>query len=254
MFSEQGTGDTQLSVGRYLESVGSSVTVNGDVFRFVDGARVVGVGSGPFARLAGGSVTISGNFLTLSNNTDQPTLGNGHAPSVSLGGTFLELSAESPARFVLDADGAVVGLVSNGLPAPSMTLGGSLVSARNATISAGDRTSNTILFAFVGDGSTLRTTGSAPLLVFDGSSVDAAGGVLAVTRSPSATVPSTLTLGGPLFVATNGSTFNTTSLRQGPGALCCAMFQVSEGARLEGPQSSAALIQADGSTFVTRGA
>src|SRR5215475_12599574 len=80
---------------------------------------------------------------------------------------------------------------------------GSLLTAQSTSFRIGNTTSTTSPFLGIFDGSSLEQTGAsgAPLLVFDASSVDAAGALVSVGRSPSTGNPSRLALDGPLFRA-----------------------------------------------------
>src|SRR5206468_3103802 len=142
--------------------------------------------------------------------------------------------------------------------APTMTLSGPLLSASRTEFKTGDPTvnGNTFPFVFVVDSARLTSTSPLPLLAFDSSSVDTAGNLVGLRRSTSAATPSTLTLAGPLFSATNGSTFNTTSLgfgaQFGTPRFCCSGFSVGQGAQLTSSAASA-LIQLSGNSIFNAG-
>jgi hypothetical protein len=101
---------------------------------------------------------------------------------------------------------------------------------------------------FVHDSAQVTTTGTAPLLSFDHSTVDTSGNILTLRQSNSASSPTTLRLAGPLFSAVNGSSFNATSLGFPGGSACCGGFFIGQGAQLSST-STAALIQLANSTF-----
>jgi hypothetical protein len=221
MFSEVGQSGTSLSIaGPYLISSGTAYAApDASGFSITDGSFISSTGSGTFASFSGGSVSTAGSFVAMASNTSftvpgQPTVfGNGVAPTFNLAGPFLAFNGMS--------------------------------------VTAGNPTANTSTLMFIGDGSTLTSTGSAPLLSFDAANVDLAGGVISLRRSASVALPSKLTLSGPLFAAT-GSTFDTSSLGFGgtfgtPGN-CCSSFFIGQGAQITSSTGSP-LIQLANSTF-----
>jgi hypothetical protein len=212
MFSEVGQAGTLLSIsGPYLAANNLAYNApDANGFSLTDGAVVSSTGSGPFASFTGGTVSTRSSFFAMANNTSfttpgQPTtVGNGMIPSLTLLGTGSQTA--------------------------------SLLNFQGTNVIIGDPNANTSTLLFVGDGSTVFAADSRPLLRFDGATVDLAGSVLSLRRSPSPDNPSTLTLSGPLFSAVNNSTLNTTSLGFGPSfgtaGACCTAFFISQGARL----------------------
>jgi hypothetical protein len=211
------------------------------------GAPASVVLAGPLIRAVDTTFTVNGSFLGLHNEVtlDQ----TGPVPLIVLEGSTPGTLSVTAARnfFGLTAD--------RGHPAPSLALGGvfesegfgpiggTLLSARNATLANGDPTVNNFSFLFIGDGAEVIAQGPAPLFTFVNSSVDTAGNLLTLRRSRES--PSTLQLAGPLLMA-EGSTFNTTSMR--PAGACCSGFFVGEGARLTS-LTSEPLIRLTESTF-----
>lgn len=188
------------------------------------------------------TLSAGANLLDIAGNLTSTTT----SPLLGLTGT-------SPGSVIADAAASFVSLsASAGLAAPTTTLGGPLVNAQNATLSSGDPVTNVKSFVFVGDSATLTSTSLSPLLSFDATNVDTSGNILTVRRSASASAPSRVTLSGPLFSATNGSSFDTASLgfnaTFGTSSACCSGFFISQGAQLTSSTASA-LIQLTGSTF-----
>jgi hypothetical protein len=200
-----------------LRATDTNFTVNGSFLGLHN--EVVLVQTGPSALVAlegsvpgGVRVTASDNFLNLSARSGRL------APELTLGGLF------------------------EGEEFPSV--GGTLLSARNAVFTTGDPTANVVSLAFIADGARLVTRGPDPLFVFDSTTLDTAGNVLTLRRSrPGA--PSTIELLGPLMTASRSS-FDTTS--RGRGSACCSGFFVGEGAQLVS-STLEPLITLDASTF-----
>lgn len=200
-----GSGDPAVVflAGSLVRATDTSFTLDGSFLRLHNEVFLVQTGPSPLIVLEGSvpdgvRVTASGNFLNLSASSDRP------APQLTLGGPF---------------EGEGEGFQS---------VGGTLLSARNAVFTTGNPTTNTFSFAFIGDGARLAALGPDPLFVFDGTTLDTAGNVLTLRRSRPGS-PSTIELLGPLMTASRSS-FDTTS--RGRGSACCSGFFVGEGARL----------------------
>jgi hypothetical protein len=132
----------------------------------------------------------------------------------------------------------------------SITLAGPLVAAANTTIQNGLPTSNTQSFVFIGNGTSFTSTGTGPLMSFSNTTVDTSANILTLRNTLSQAIPS-MSIAGPLLVASNNSSFNTTSLGFLPGgsrSACCSGFFIGQGGRLTGT-GAGALIQLTSSTF-----
>ena len=125
----------------------------------------------------------------------------------------------------------------------SLGVQGSLLTAQSTSFRVGDPTNTSSSFLGIFDGSSLEQTGAsgAPLLLFDASTVDSAGALVSVGRSPSTGNPSRLALDGPLFRAVNG-----TRLTMAGDAL-----GISDGGQFTGGSASAALITLDNAQLTT---
>ena len=200
----------------------------------------------------GSETTIGGALLRVTNSTIQ-TDGN----VVHLGGARFEAAA-TPALLSFSFDPTTVNAGTGVIRLDGdsgLTVHGSLLAALATSFQVGDPTHNTPPLLGIFDGSSLEQTasGGAALLLFDGSSVDSAGAIVNVRRSPSTINPSRLTLDGPLFRAVNGSRFNTTSLGFGatfgtPSA-CCTGFNIRQGAEVVSTTTEALIQLAGGSVF-----
>ena len=271
MFSQVGQSGTSLTLaGPYFNSTGGAtfVTTDSNTFNIADGATLVSSTTSPFASFSGGSATSAFSFFGLDSNTSfgtPLTVGSGVAPNVSIAGTLVEgtnatfatsngsflfldagssltqsgsapllrLTAAAPNGTVVNTSTNLVSLfTAPELASPSLLLGGPLLSTVNTSISNGDPTSNTHPTLFIGDSSIVVSTSPEPFLSFDASSVNSSSNVVHVGRSKMAADPTTLALSGPLFAATNGSSFNTTSLGFAGGAACCNGFSVTQGAQI----------------------
>ncbi len=187
------------------------------------------------------------SFFPVIDGASVTTAGT-TAPLLKFTGTAPGLSKVTAARSFLP-----LAINTPGASPPSMTLSGPLLNAIKTDFKTGDPTSNTFSFMFVGDSATLTSSSILPLLSFDASSVDTAGNILTLRRSNSVASPSKLTLSGPLFSATNNSSFDTTSLGFGTAfstlpSACCTGFFVGQGAQLSSTTTSA-LLQLTNSTF-----
>ncbi len=262
---------------------GSTIKTSGPVFHFQDGTLTSNStqpfisinpstveSSRQFALLNNGlGLTLKGSFLeatdtVFSTTSDQfsffamadgasVTTSGTAAPLLKFKGTGPGLSKVTAARNFLP-----MAKTTAGSPVSSMNLSGPLLEATKTDFETGNpsssTTGNTFTFLFVGDSAELKSTSTLPLMSFDGSSVDTAGNILTLRRSTSAAAPSRLILSGPLFSATNGSSFNTTSLGFGSafgtsGAACCSGFSIEQGAQLSS-STTLPLIQLNNSTFV----
>lgn len=255
--------------GPFLTVQGGSLTSNGDaplvLFNAEAGpapARSVTVADRAFLLDGGASVVLHGgllsarettftttdatrSFLVLQDGASLTTLGT-EAPLLSFTGTAPGQSQVLSARHLL-----ALAVSAPGQPAPSMALSGPLLAATGTTLTAGDPLVNVNSLAAVLDGATLASTTTLPLMSFDASSADVAGGLFVVRRSPLLATPSTVTLAGPLLVATNGSSFDTSSLgfgSIGTPVACCSAFSVNQGAQLTSTTAEP-LIQLVGSTL-----
>ncbi len=213
----------------------------------VESAGLVSTMAGPMLAVSNGAINTSGSVLAFRNGSLTSSTTRDFV--VFEGSTIT--SVDDFARienFVLDVAGRFLNLRNTAL-----TLAGPLLSASSSVLKNGAPASNVVSFIFVGDSADLKSTGTAPLLSFKSTSLDSSGELLSLRRSSSATVPTRLTLSGPLFSATTGSSFNTTSLGFGAtfgtaASICCPGFFVSQGAQLTSSTTSA-LIQLANSTF-----
>ena len=241
-----GPGGNLVLAGPLLVDSGGGYVVSGALLSIFGGGNVTG--SSPTALLQfTGSTMVTGQALSVVDGT------------ATVGGTLLRFSGGTlngtTTLPLLSIDRSTVASGQNllSLSGTDVFFTGSLLDATSTTLRTGDPQTNVHSLVFIGDGARVTSTTTGPLLSFDASSVDSSGGILSLRRSPSALEPSTLTLAGPLFSATNGSTFNTSSLGFAssflttPGA-CCAGFSVTQGAVLEST-TTAPLIQLSGSTF-----
>ncbi len=238
-----GASLTSTGAAPLLQLTGSTVTAGGGAFvRVIDaGSSLTLAGSLLAATDTTFTTTNLGNFLSVLDGASVTTSGTS-APLLSFTGTGPGLSSVTTDRNFIS-----IGQTFAGTSAPSVTLSGPLLNATQTNFAIGDPTKNTFTFLFVGDSATVTSTGTAPLLSFDNSAVDTAGGILSLRRSTSTSLPSTLTLAGPLFSATNGSSFNTTSLGNVTSA-CCTGFSISQGTALAS-STTQPLIQLTNSTF-----
>ena len=184
------TGDDMIAVVSYVADPGTSADA---ILADFDTRR---------ANALSHHITIANN--TSFTNPGQPTtLGNGHAPVVAIGGTMVELTAAAPGGVVLDAGGGLINLTSGGgLPAPTVVIGGSLLTARNAMITNGDPLANTNTFLFIADGSILS-------IVLTGGS--------GITLNP------TITIAPPVNTATATAVLNGAT----PGSLASTIQSIS---------------------------
>lgn len=208
--SASSTTPAALSLqGPLVSATGSAITSGDEILGVFNGASLTSAGTSPLISISGGSATA------------------GTAVAPGAGGNFISFASN-------------LGL------SPSVGLSGPLLNAVNTTLKNGDPTSNTYSFVFVGDSATVTSTGGAPLFSFDNTSLNTSGGFFTLRRSLSGANPTTLTLSGPLFVASNGSSFDVTSAAF--GSACCTGFFLGQGARLSST-STAPLIQLTSSTF-----
>jgi hypothetical protein len=187
--------------------------------------------AGP-ATLAGGLVegvdasAIAGGSLLTVNGGSLTVAGSG-APLITLTGT-------TPGASLVNTGRQLVRLM--GSPASTMTLSGPLLEATRTSIVTGNPTTNAFGLLFVVDGATLTGNGHAPLVSLDHSFADLAGTMLSVRRSPSPGAPTTVTLAGPLLLASNSAITTTTSgfdaLFGTTGQPCCPLVSIHQGARL----------------------
>ena len=275
------TGVTSTMAGPALKAKDSTINTSGSVFSFTSNGSLQSNTSQPFAtfdpgsvtsarnfaRLTGGfSLTLKGSFADATDTTFETTSSEqGFFPihdgaSLTTTGTadpLLKFTGTAAGKSKVTAARGFLSLSINtpGAPMPSETLSGPLLNATLTTFKNGDPTSNTFTFLFVGDSAELKSTSNVALMSFDNSSVDTAGNILTLRRSTPAGAPSKVTLlgNGGLFSATNGSTFDTSSLGFGPSfgvpsSACCSGFSISQGAQLSSATSSS-LITLVSSTF-----
>jgi hypothetical protein len=244
---------TSTTLEPFLDLNGTTVTIGG--LSPIDGSTT----AGRLVQISANntlpaSLTLQGPLLNATNSTIFTT---DDAFGVFNGAT---LSSTTTSPLISVTGGSVkTGLNGNffivfsgaGLPGSALTLAGPLLLATGATLSNSDPTiaNSGQSFLFIGDGSRVSSTSTLPFMTFTNSTLDTAANVMSLRRSPSTSVPTTLTLAGPLFSAT-GSTFNHTSLTNKSSlSACCNLFFVSQGARFNSSTTSA-LIQLTSSTVV----
>jgi hypothetical protein len=195
---------------------------------------------------AGLTTMMASRLLSATNSTINTSGRLVHFSGEALGNS-------STAPFLLfDASGITSGQQMIQLDGGfNLTLSGPLVSAQSTGFHINDPSVNASGFVAILDGAKLTSGGILPLLTFDASSFDG-GNILTVRRSASAVDRSTLTLAGPLFSATNGSSFNTSSSGLGltlgaAGGPCCSLASVTQGGQLSST-TLFPLIQVTGST------
>jgi hypothetical protein len=192
---------------------GSTVTLGGSLLKFTDtNFNAASVDRSFIAILDGSSIVTTG--------TSEPLLS-----FVSTSASGIDITA---ARNFFAAG------VSDGGPAPSLSLSGPLLSASFTNLRSGDPTANVFGFVLFADGTQVTSTSSSPFLTLNDSTLDSAGDVLAVRRATG--TPTRMSLAGPLLVATNSS-INHTSLGFGPQfglntTACCNAFFIGQGGQL----------------------
>jgi hypothetical protein len=206
---------------------------------------------GPLLAVSGSSTTeLTGRLLNVFDG-GQVTVQGTTAPLVSLTGGTHQLSTPTN----VNTSQFSIGAVTAGVPPSSVSVSGPLFSANQASINLGSQTPNvagttTSGMMFLGDSSTLTSQTTDAMFSF-GDSTFTGPTLLSFRRSRTAATPTTVTLEGPLFAATN-STFNLGSGgNAGVGGTCCAAFFVSQGARFVS-HTPDALIQLTGTTFDSR--
>ncbi len=122
--------------------------------------------------------------------------------------------------------------------APQVTLAGPLLQATKTTFTAGKDSINKSNFILVADGGLLKSTGTDPLITFDGSTLDPSQRFLGVWSPDAAGTGAKVQVAGPLLVAKNSSSFKT-------GA---DFITIEDKATLKGTGTTA-LVQSTGSTF-----
>jgi hypothetical protein len=221
-----------------------------------NGATLTGTGTGALVDLSGTAV-LAGAALSMTNST--MSLGGplAHVRDLVSAHSGLSDSTDLTALFFLDnstltstgagalltfatSEGDVDGNFLRMVNGSKMTLGGPLFTGSSASFGSGT-SSTTRAFFTVLDGSTLTSTGTSPLIAFSSAIFDSDGPMLSLRRSASTSVPSRVTLAGPLFSGTS-STFNTTTRSFGStfGAesSCCSAFNVAQGAVLSSSTTS----------------
>jgi hypothetical protein len=208
---------------------------------------------GPLLAVSGSSSTeLTGRLLNVFDGGQLTVLG-ATTPLVSLTGGVHQLS--TPAN--VNTSQFSIGAVTAGVPPSSVSVSGPLFSANQASITLGSQSPNgagttTSGMLFLGDSSSLTSQTTDAMFSFDESTFTGPT-LLSFRRSRTAATPTTVTLEGPLFAATN-STFNLGSGGNAPGGVggtCCAAFFVSQGAHFVS-HSPNALIQLTGTTFDNR--
>jgi hypothetical protein len=183
--------------GALLDTTDAHVTVDG-VGVLVDGGKVEVVGSAaPLIRLTG-------------------TGAQGTSSTVTTGDQLVRLQTAA---------------------ASTLALSGPLLEAVGTTIKTGDPTRNTAGLVAVHDGAHLTSTAGAPLISLDHTTADLGGGVLGVRKSPSAQLPSAVTLFDRVLRAEDSVVTTTTT---GFDAMfgttfhgnCCSVLSVQQGALL----------------------
>jgi hypothetical protein len=241
-----------LTGAPFLSLTSSKVTASSNVIRFSpDGTDSAGIPgskalvtvslSGPLLNATDTQFTANaGGFLGLHNQATL-TASGGEVTLMSLNGTAPGLSTVgTPAsNFLYLSAAAETTPPSLSLTNPS----GRLLDATNTTIATGDPSTNNFSFMFVGDGATLRSAGTGPLVTFTNSSLTTSGAFLSVRRSGTGT--STVNLAGPLLSASDSSFTTSSSVIAGG---CCSFLFVGEGGTLQGTGSDA-LLQFNNSTF-----
>ena len=212
------------------------------------------VGSGAPAILASNGALIQGFDVSFSTSNDAPFVRLHDAVTLTQSGNqpLIVLDGSSPRTTTATIGGSLLNMSTTSTPAPALTVAAGLLSARNTSIETGNRQTNTFSLAAILDGSQVTQIGAAPFISLDNSAITTAGNVLTLRRS-SPDAASRLTLEGPLFVATNGSRVDTSSLGAGtafgiPSSACCNGFHVSQGGQLIG-HSTSDLIRLVGSDF-----
>ena len=260
-------------------STGTSTA--GSIFAFRSGGKLTDTGSGSLISISGSKLATGGNFIGVSGTSTASTslslqgsllvADDSVLRATSTGSSFFSINDAGSITVTNSSEplfkftGTVVGnslassarnffVVSTNLTSTpgSLTLSGPLLTGTRTDFKSGDPTSNTFTFFFVGDSAKVTSTSTLPLMTLTNSTVDTAGDILTLRRSQTASTPSSISLAGPLLVATN-SAANTTSLGfasqfSTSTSSCCAAFFVAQGAELKSTTTSA-LIQLTGSTF-----
>ena len=224
--------DGSTTTGRLVTLARSNSTGNPDV-------STVNL-RGPLWRSSNATITTTDDAFGIFDSSRLTSISA--EPLISITGGSLTVNG---AGNVLSASSAT------GNQPVSVALAGSLIAATNATIRNGNPASNTQSVVFVGNGTSMTGTGTGPLMSFNNTTVDTSGNVFTLRNSVSQADP-TLTIAGPLLLATNNSLFDTTSqgsvLASGSPTACCSGFLVGQGGRLTGT-GTGPLIQLTNSTF-----
>ena len=202
--------DTTLAVpqgGTLKTYTGTSSRTGTSPVVLISNSQVSGPGN-LLAVAPGADATLNGPLLEMSGPSVQASVLTAGANVVDIQGQLADTTTSALLQFdpTLVVSGNEFVRVSNG---GNLSLAGPLVSAVGTSFRVGDPTANVFSFFSVLDGSTVIGTSSAPLLSFDGSSVDTSGNIVSIRRSPPTGTPSVLFLLGPLLSAVNGSSFNT---------------------------------------------
>jgi hypothetical protein len=208
---------TLISLGASPLIALDPVTINAQTLVEIAAGGNLSLG-GPLLTDLGGTVSTKQDAIIIAGSLTS----TGAAALVGLQGTNLAV-----ARQLVEVGGT---------PASSMNLSGPLLSATNTTIRTGNPAANPFGLVSIVDSATVTSTASAPFVSFVNSTVDLAGTVVTVRRSASVAAPTSLTLSGPLFFASD-SRITTTSLGFDAffgttGQTCCSVVSIRQGARL----------------------
>ena len=254
-------GDVELQIAALLEFINQQITLNAPVLAVND--VFVNSTFGTTIRVENSALTLAGasvDFVRLRDPGSIFVLGplaTIHDSSIQMSGAFLDMQGASTFFLGLDPS-ALVQVDSStitGGPALSvlngtMILAGPYMNGDGSTLISGNGLSNVVSFMFLADGAQVISFSPLPFMTFTNSALDTSGNILSIRRSTTST-PTTLTLTGPLLVATN-STFNHTSLGfaaqfGAQPAPCCNAFFVGQGGLLSSTTSEA-LLQLTNST------
>ena len=255
------TGKALLSIdggvvdlaGGLLSDLNSTITSADEFVRMQNAATLKSTGSDALVRLNGTAV---GGSAALRMTNASMHLAGPLVSATSITGAGVGNGHDAPALFLLDASsitstgsGPLIAFASsNATPegnflrlasASRITLAGPLLSAAGGSFGSG--LANAVrAFITVLDGSVVTSTTTTPLISFNSATLDTQGPVVNVRRSPSTSLPSTLSLAGPLFSATH-TAINTTSLgfasTFGTVGNCCSTFSVEQGGVLSSTTS-----------------
>ncbi len=213
-----------------------------------------------FFQLSNETLNVSDNLILVKSGVNVNLTGkllSDIGSTFNIGSRFLRLrdgatltsTTTSPlitlSGSTVDAERTFVSLSSSTSSGSTLTLSGPLLDATNSSsITTGDPDLNRRSLLFVGNSSTLSSSGSDPLITFNQSTLNTSGAFLSLRRSGA--TPSTVSLAGPLLKATN-STFKSFSNFQVTTS-CCSFLFLAETGKLES-SGTTALFQLTDSTF-----